>query len=310
MTLRQLRYFLGAVELGSFTAVATQMHVTQPAVAEQIRQLERFLRVDLFVRLGRGVRLTEAGREFVVHARRVIAAADDAEDSVAQMRSLLGGTITFGAFGAPAHYRFAELIEDFSERYPAVRLRLKGRNSSSVADDVRDGEVEAGLAVLPVEDDGLDVTPVARDEVVYVSADPDATRRPVGMTQVTGSPFVLYEAQFATVDPTRRQLAERAQAAGLRLESQFELEHLDTAVQLASRGLANTYVPRAVASSTLFPANLTVCSFDPPMYDTFALITRRGTRLSPALAEFVRMVVRHMHTVASPLPKAPAAAVE
>jgi DNA-binding transcriptional LysR family regulator len=303
MTLRQLRYFLGAVELGSFTAVATQMHVTQPAVAEQIRQLERFLRVDLFLRLGRGVRLTEAGREFVEHARQVIAAADDAQDSVAQMRSLLGGTITFGAFGAPAHYRFVELIEDFAHRYPAVRLRLNGRNSSSVADDVRSGEVEAGLAVLPVDDDGLDVTPVARDEVVYVSADPQATQSAVGIVHVTAQPFVLYEAQFAEVDPTRRQFAERAQAAGLRIESHFEVEHLETAVQLASRGLANTYVPRAVASSDLFPSNLSTCSFEPPMYDTFALITRRGTRLSPAMAEFVRMVIRHMHTVASPLSK-------
>jgi DNA-binding transcriptional LysR family regulator len=296
------------VELGSFTAVATQMHVTQPAVAEQIRQLERFLRVDLFVRLGRGVQLTEAGREFVVHARRVIAAADEAADSVAQMRSLLGGTITFGAFGAPAHYRFAELIEDFAGRYPAVRLRLKGRNSSSVADDVRSGEVEAGLAVLPVDDDGLDVTPVARDEVVYVSADRKLTRSAVGMAQVAAQPFVLYEAQFAAVDPTRRQFAERAQAAGLRIESQFEVEHLDTAVQLASRGLANTYVPRAVASSDLFPSHLTTCSFEPRMYDTFALVTRRGTRLSPAMAEFVRMVIDHIHAVASPLPKAVAAA--
>lgn len=303
MTLRQLRYFLGAVELGSFTAVATQMQVTQPAVAEQIRQLERFLRVDLFIRLGRGVRLTEAGREFVVHARRVIAAAEEAEDSVAQMRALLGGTITFGAFGAPAHYRFAELIEDFAARYPAVRLRLKGRNSSTVADDVRAGEVEAGLAVLPVDDEGLDVTPVARDEVVFVSADPEMTRSPIGIAEVTGNPFVLYEAQFAAVDPTRRQLAARAQAAGLRIESQFEVEHLDTALQLASRGLANTYLPRAITKSPLFPSNLGLCSFEPPMYDTFALITRRGTRLSPAMGEFVRVVGRHMRAVASPLPK-------
>ena len=303
MTLRQLRYFLGAAELGSFTAVATQMQVTQPAVAEQIRQLERFLRVDLFVRLGRGLRLTDAGQEFLIHARRVIAAAEEAEDSVASMRTLLGGTITFGAFGAPAQYRFAQLIEKFAAAHPAVRLRLRGRNSSAVANDVRSGAIEAGLAVLPVDDEGLDVTPFARDEVVFVTTDHELARKPVGMREVTSAPFVLYEAQFAAVDPTRRQLAERAQAGGFRLEGQFEVEHLDTALQLASSGLANTYIPRAVAKSEHFPSQLAVCSFDPPMWDTFALLTRRGARLSPATAEFVMLVQRHMTSVAERLPR-------
>ncbi|SEB66108.1 LysR family transcriptional regulator [Microbacterium hydrocarbonoxydans] len=301
MTLRQLLYFLGAAELGSFTAVATRMLVTQPAVAEQIRQLERFLEVDLFVRLGRGVRLTSAGEEFLIHARRVVAAAEEAQNSVAGMRQLLGGTVTFGSFGAPAHYGFAELVRDFAAAHPAVRLRLKGRNSSEVADAVRAGDVEAALVVLPIDDDGVDVEPISLDEVLYVSADPTLTRSPIPISRVVASPFVLYEAQYGEHDPTRRQFAERAQAEGIRLEPHFEVEHLDTAVQLAEGGVANTYVPRAVTRSPGFPEGLSSCSFDPPMYDTFAIITRRGVRLSPATRELVRLVVRHMRAVATPI---------
>jgi DNA-binding transcriptional LysR family regulator len=305
LTLRQLLYFLGAAELGSFTAVAVRMQVTQPAVAEQIRQLERFLEVDLFVRLGRGVRLTQAGEEFLTHARRVTAAAEDAQNSVVGMRKLLGGTVTFGSFGAPAHYGVAELVRDFAAAHPAVRLRLKGRNSSEVADAVRAGDVEAALVVLPVNDDGIDVEPIARDEVLYTSADPAQTRLPMTLAMIAATPMVLYEAQFAEHDPTRRQLAERAQSEGIRLEPQFEVEHLDTAVQLASGGVANTYVPRAVTRSPGFPGNLSTCSFEPPMYDTFAIITRRGSRISPATRELVRLVVRHMRSVANPVRKAP-----
>ena len=301
MTLRQLLYFLGAADLGSFTAVAARMQVTQPAVAEQIRQLERSLRVDLFVRLGRGIRLTQAGEEFLPHARSVVAAAEEAQRSVAGMRTLLGGTVTFGAFGAPAHYRFEAIIRDFATAHPAVRLRLRGRNSSEIADAVRAGALEAALVVLPVNDDGIDVKPVARDEVLIVSSDPDVTRRPLSIEQLAKTPLVLYEAQYAERDPTRRQLAERAQAAGIRLEFPFEVEHLDTALQLASASLATTYVPSAVTRSPVFPPNLTTGSFDPPMYDIFAIITRRGTRVSPASAEFLRRVVRHMRGVAEPV---------
>lgn len=305
MTLRQLLYFLGAAELGSFTAVAARMMVTQPAVAEQIRQLERFLQVDLFVRLGRGIKLTPAGEEFLVHARRVVSAAEEAENSMAGMRQLLGGTVTFGSFGAPAHYGFAELVRDFAAEHPAVRLRLKGRNSSEVANAVRAGDVEAALVVLPVDDEGIDVEPIARDEVLYTSIDPERTAHPVSIAAVASTPFVLYEAQYGEHDPTRRQFAERAQAEGIRLEPHFEVEHLDTAVQLAAGGIADTYIPRAVTQSAVFPAALSTCSFEPPMYDTFAIITRRGVRISPATRELVRLVVRHMRTVATPIRREP-----
>ncbi|MEV6986009.1 LysR family transcriptional regulator [Sphaerisporangium sp. NPDC051017] len=301
MTLRQLRYFLRAVDLGSFTAVAAHMHVTQPAVAEQIRQLERYLGVELFVRLGRGLRLTDAGAEFAVHARRVIAASDEAEESVADLRSLRSGTITFGTFGAPAHYRFADLINEFATRFPAVQLRLRGRNSSVTADEVRSGGVEAALVVLPINDTGLDVRPIARDEVFFVSADATRTRQPVSVEDFVGTPIVLYETQYALEDPTRRQLGERAQALGLRIEGRIEVEHLETALQLVARGLGNTYVPQAITQSVAFPSNLSTCSFNPRMYDTFALITRRGSRVSPAMRELMRLVERHMRFVASGL---------
>ncbi|WP_460783162.1 LysR family transcriptional regulator [Microbacterium tumbae] len=301
MTLRQLLYFLGAADLGSFTAVAARMQVTQPAVAEQIRQLERFLEIDLFIRLGRGLRLTSAGEEFLLQARRVVAAAEEAQNSVAEMRGLLGGTVTLGVFGAPAHYGFAELIRDFATAHPGVRMRLKGRNSSEIADAVREGEVEAALVVLPVDDKGIDVEPIARDEVLFTSSDPASAALPKTVADFASAPLVLYEAQYADHDPTRRQLAARAQSAGIRLENHFEVEHLDTAVQLAASGLANTYVPRAVTLSPGFPANLVTCSFDPPMYDTFAIITRRGVRVSPATSELLKRIVRHMRSVTTPV---------
>jgi DNA-binding transcriptional LysR family regulator len=230
----------------------------------------------------------------------VVAAAEEALNSMAQVRSLQGGTVAFGAFGAPAHYGFAGLIRDFATTYPDVQLRLKGRNSFEIANAVRSGDLEAALVVLPVSDDGVDVRPIARDEVLFASSDPAQTRVAKTVQELAVLPLVLYEAQYANDDPTRRQLAERAQASGIRLDPRFEVEHLDTALQLASTGLANTYVPLAVTRSAVFPANLTTCSFDPPMYDTFAIITRRGVRVSPAMAEFLRLVIQHMRTVATP----------
>ncbi|MFF0147616.1 LysR family transcriptional regulator [Amycolatopsis sulphurea] len=302
LTLRQLRYFLSAIDLGSFTAVAAHMHLTQPAVADQIRQLERHLGVQLFVRLGRGLRLTDAGAEFAVYAQRVIAASEEAEESVADLRTLRSGTMTFGAFGAPAHYQFADLIKEFVTRFPGIKLRVRGRNSSVTADDVREGELEAALVVLPIDDTGLSVRPVARDEVLFASADPASTRQPVSVEDFVRRPIVLYETQYAFEDPTRRQLAARTQALGLSIEGRIEVEHLETALQLVAHGLGNTYVPQAVTKSAAFPGNISTCSFAPRMYDAFALITRRGSRVSAPIAEFMRLVESHMRLVASGFP--------
>jgi DNA-binding transcriptional LysR family regulator len=301
VTLQQLRYFLASAELGSFTAAADRLRLTQPAVAEQIRGLERELGTELFARLGRGVRLTASGREFARQARRVIAAADDAVETVADVNALRRGTHAFGAFGATGAYRLADVFEQFVLDHPGIRLRVIGRNSSTTAAAVRAGDVEAGLVVLPVDDDGLDLRPVIRDEVLYVSGDPRRTATPVGVDQLAGRPLILYEAEYAKDDPTRRQLTERAQAQGGRLEAAIEVEFADTALQLAARGVGDSYAPRALVHAPGLPAGLTATSFDPPLYDTLALIKRRASRLSAPMRTLTHRVEVHMRQMEAEL---------
>ena len=178
LSLQQIRCFCAALELGSFTAAAEALRVSQPAVAEQIRKLEQALGADLFVRAGRGVVPTEAGRAFAEHATRSLRAVEDAAGSVGELTALRGGTV------AHRHLRRArrrggvdELVAAFLRRHPDVSVRLVGRNSSAIADRVRRGELEAGVVLLPIDDDRLDVRPIVRDEVLYVSADARAHAR-------------------------------------------------------------------------------------------------------------------------------------
>src|SRR5215203_5630998 len=172
MTLQQLEYFLAAVEHRSFSAAAAALHMAQPSLSEQIRRLEGELGAPLFVR-ARKLELTEAGRLFQPEAERTLAAAQEAADSVREVRELETGTATFGTFGNAPYYLLSDLVQDFRARYPNVRVRLLGQNSSEVADAVRDGQFEAGLIVLPIDDRGLDIRPAIADELLYLSADPD-----------------------------------------------------------------------------------------------------------------------------------------
>jgi LysR family cyn operon transcriptional activator len=99
LSLQQIRCFCAALELGSFTAAAEVLRVSQPAVAEQIRKLEQALSADLFVRAGRGVTATDAGRAFAEHAARSLRAVEDAADSVGELTELRTGSVAIGVFG-------------------------------------------------------------------------------------------------------------------------------------------------------------------------------------------------------------------
>ena len=119
-----------------------------------------------------------------------------------------------------------------------MTLRLIGRNSSAIADRVRRGELEAGLVLLPIDDDKLDVRPLVRDEVLYVSADPERTRRPATIERLASTPLIFYDAESADNDPIRRQLAERAQALGSACDRSVEVELMDLALRLVAAGMA------------------------------------------------------------------------
>src|SRR3954471_12405338 len=256
MNLQQLRYFLATARHGSFSAAADTLHLAQPSLSQQVRALEAELGVALFVRAGRGMVLTEAGQALRPEAEAILDAVERARDVVAEVRELRGGTLTFGTFGIAGAYGLADVIEELRRRHPGVRVRAVGQNSSEVADAVRAGELEVGMVVLPVDDDGLDVRPAVRDEVLYVSADPERVRRRMSVRRLAHAPLILYDARWGDEDPTRRPLAqpaERGQGGGGGLEPLIEVEDMDVALDLAARGLGDTVVEASIVGTAWFP---------------------------------------------------------
>ena len=160
------------------------------------------------------------------------------------MRDVRGGLLSFGMFGSASAYLIADLASTFRRRHPDVRVRLVGRNSSEVADAVRDGRLEAGLVVLPVDDTGLEVRPFHREELVVASRDPARLEEPMTIERFVEAPVILYDTHHRLDDPTRRQLDDRAQRAGVVIRPVIEVESVVAAVALAARGDGDTVVAR------------------------------------------------------------------
>jgi DNA-binding transcriptional LysR family regulator len=295
MTLQQLTYFLAAAEHGSFTAAADVLHLARPSVSEQIAHLEAELGVALFVRTGRRLELTDAGRLLRPEAERTLAAAGEAADVVQRARGLTGGTASLGTFSTAHHLLLPGLVEDFVRHHPRVAVRVVGENSVQLADAVRAGRLEAGLVALPIDDDGLEVSaPVVQFEVVYASSDPARVGGPMTIERLAEAALVLPEARWGDEDPTRRQLAERAQRAGATIQPRIEVQHANAALELAARGVADTLVTRALIDAVGFGDRLRGTPLDPPMHEAFAFIRRRNTRISPATRALMTLAEHHL----------------
>ncbi|KAA0082580.1 LysR family transcriptional regulator [Mycolicibacterium sp. P9-64] len=289
MTLNQLRAFLEAHRLGSFTAAADELGVAQASISELVRRLEDELDAQLFVRGSRRLALTAAGQELLPYAEQVVLAADGGTRAVRSLGSLGGGTATFGVPRNADYYLLSSLVQTFHMRYPAVRVRLVGQNSAETAAAIQAGEIEAGMLILPIDDEDITVRPLLRDEVFYVSADPSHTAAPVTIAQFAKANLVLYDAHYGWKDPTRRQLAERAQIAGVRLEPMIEIEHVESALKLVADHVGDTIASGAVIDSAAFPAGLHTVPFSEPLYDVIALAQHRSRPLSNATREFARL---------------------
>ncbi len=289
MTLTQLRAFLTAASTGSFTAAAEELQLAQATVSELVRRLEQEHGIALFTRGGRQLVLTSAGQELLPFAEQSVAAADGGRQALNSIRSLGGGVATFGVLRNADHYLLSGLVQRFHQRYPKVRVRLVGLNSVEVALAVAAGELEAGIVVLPIDDDGLTVTPLLRDEVLYASVRPERLSAPVDIAMLAAAPLILYDAHYGWKDPTRRQLAERAQLAGVKLEAMIEVEHVESALHLVALGIGDTIISRAVSDSSVCPPEVRTVGFVDPLYDTIAFIRRESAVLSPATQELARL---------------------
>ncbi len=304
LSLHQLRCFLATYEQGSLTAAAEQLGYAQPSVSEQIRALEKSLGTTLFRRVGRGVVPTTVADSLRPHAERTLAAAEEARRAVASVTALETGTIRFGMFGTARLYAGAGLVADVLARHPGVRVELVGQNSTDVQEDLRRGRIEAAMIAVPtVSSEGMHVTPVARDELVYISSDPEALQAPVTAQRLSQASLVMPETTWRATDSTRMVLRQMMHQTGRNPQTRIEVEDVETAVELVGMGLADAVIPRGAAEQLLprLAPEAGWVSMRPRQYDTLAIVHRAGATLSPAARLMIELATARIQALTEPV---------
>lgn len=202
MELRQLRYFVAVAEELNFGRAAERVYLSQPALSQQVRKLEEDLGVVLFYRTKRRVELTEAGKAFLKGARQVLM---QIEQTVRTAREVGGAGSSRLRVGFPEyanHTPVAEILRTFQKRYPAVELEQHEwfllHHTHQLVSRLRDGALDVGFLLLPVDDDALEHEHVLRIEIVAAIPEdhPLAAEKEVSMRALAGERLILFSRRF------------------------------------------------------------------------------------------------------------------
>jgi DNA-binding transcriptional LysR family regulator len=274
MELRHLRSFQVLAEERHFGRAAARLHLAQPALSQQVKQLERELGVTLFTRTTRRVELTEAGRRFGEHARTVLGDVARAEDDMALVASGAAGRVSVGFIGTATYDVLPRVAREVRASLPDVDLELRGELLSpqlvaGLADRTFD---VALLRPDPLADGDLSVTPLRTERLVAVlpAAHPLAGRRRIPLSALAGSPFVMHPSGHRSSMHARVLAA--CEAAGFTPPSMVEVGETATLVVFVAAGLGVALVPEPVRSLGLDGVSY-VALTDAPTID-LALATR------------------------------------
>jgi DNA-binding transcriptional LysR family regulator len=194
--LRQLEILRAVAQTGSFTSAGQQLHLSQSAVSRQILLLEEELKEQLFLRLGRKIRITPAGTTLLGLSERMFEDLERTRASILDNQRMVSGTVRLVGGMTVCLYVFPPLLKAFRKEHPQVEVKLTPGATPRLIRQLRSGNADLGLLTLPIDDPNLVTVPVMREELLLVTAPthPLAKKRHVVPRDLIGQPFVLFEA--------------------------------------------------------------------------------------------------------------------
>ncbi len=195
MELHQLRYFVAVADEENFTRASEICLVAQPSLSQQIIKLEKELGQPLFERLGRRVRLTDAGRLLYDRANGILSAVDNVKNEITDSTADGNGRVAVGAIVTIAPYVLPPLLKMLGRRFPKAEVVVHENLTAHVVEECLRGELDIGLVALPIEHEQLHVETLFEDELLLAtpSGHPLAKRRRVTMQDVMKEPFILLD---------------------------------------------------------------------------------------------------------------------
>jgi DNA-binding transcriptional LysR family regulator len=251
--LTQLEAFVEIARRGTVSAAAEALFVTQPALTARLKSLERELGALLFIRTGRGVRPTEAGKALLPYAQRALHAVAEGRDLVREVARGSAGELALGAAPAVSTYVLPVVLERYHAAHPNVQLAVRTGHSEEVLELVLRSEVELGL-VRALRHPDIESIPLYEDELVLVCHPHHrfATAREIALDEIGEERVILFDRGSSYHDLT----SSLFRTAGVRPRGVMELDNIDATKKMVRQGLGVAMVPQTAAAEELAAGSL------------------------------------------------------
>ncbi|WP_042385171.1 transcriptional regulator CynR [Streptacidiphilus melanogenes] len=293
LELRHLRYLLAVAEHGNFTRAAEELHISQPTLSQQIRQLERTLGTQLLDRTGRTVRLTDVGQAFAGHARGALRDLAAAEQAVHDVQDLSRGQLRLAVTPTFTAYLVGPLTAELHARHPGVTLAVRETTQDRIETGLLADEFDLGIAFRGRHLPGITATPLYTETLTLVTGARHPTAdlaAPLPARELTHQHLALLSGDFATRSHIDGYLAQH----GVRPRITVESNSVQALTEVVQRTPLATVLPDAVTHDH---PRLSPVPLDPPLPPrTVALLERGEAYRSAAARAFTRIAGDLVHT--------------
>ncbi len=289
VTLRQFQVFEAAARHLSFSRAAKELHLSQPGVSMQIKQLESALGRPLFEQLGKKLFLTEVGREVLRASQAIAQQLVDLEDTLHDLRGLKQGTLTVGVVSTVSSFAI-RLISQFRLEHPEVRITLNVVNRESLLEQLANNAVDLALMGQPPAGHDLESTPFMENPLVVIAplSHPLAKQKLIPLARIAEENFVAREPGSGTRSATEAYF----QSHGLALRAAMEMNKNEAIKQAVEAGLGLGVVSRHTVTLELAARRLISLDVEGfPIRRQWHLVHRQNKHFSLAASAFAQFVL-------------------
>lgn len=280
LNLDQLRSLIEVVERGSFTEAAKRLHLTQPAISQQIGELERRCGLQLIERVGKRAFATAAGRELIMRGRRILADAEHALVAVRQHKEGTAGRVHIGTGPTALVYLLPPAVRRLRDSHPDIELVITSGTTHTISEGLLSNVLDLGFTALPVDSKELDVVPVRTDPMVAILPATDrAIPDKLTPADVARRSLILEYQRVPHQQLSRAWL----QAGGVAVRPVMEFDSIEAIKSAVSAGLGMAIVPGPAMTHGPPMNSVLVRPLDPPLVRTLGLVQRKGRAESAAL---------------------------
>ena len=285
MILRHINYFLAVAQYQSFTRAAESLYVSQPALSQQIKQLEENLGVSLFDRSGRRVKLTDAGEVYARYARRALQDLEEGRRALHDVQNLSRGALRIAITPTFTTYLIGPLITAFHDRYPNVTLSVQEMSQEQMEKQLLDDEFDVGIAFSEVH--SVDITAqhlLIETLALVVNKDhPIAKQTAIDLPTLNAQSLVLLSHEFAT----REQIERYCRQHDIQPKVLMEANSLSAVIEIVRYTSLSTLLPSNIANNY---DELIAIKLAPSLLQrTAVLLQRKGAYQSAAAKAFINL---------------------